>query len=106
MSPQVFQVTTTPGTPVQAVSAKTRAALVWAVNLSSSQVVSFGNVNLNVGTKVGLIGLIPPTSSGATPDSSILKLPPNAMSEDPYDVSDYYVDSATAALVNVIAWAL
>ncbi len=106
MSPTVYQVTTTPGTPIRAITSQTRAALIWAINLSSSQVVSFGNINLSVSTKAGVIALIPPTSSGATPDSNILKLPPGALAEDPYDVSDYYVDSVTAALVSIVAWTL
>lgn len=106
MGPTVFQVTTTPGTPIQAVAAKTRCAMIWAVNLDATQVVSFGNVNLNRTTKVGVIGLLPPTSSGATPDSNILKLQPDVMGEDPYDASEYYFDSPTAAVVNLTAWIL
>jgi len=101
MTPEVLQITTTPGTPVQVSAGHIKCAQLWAVNLSS-QIVAFGNVNLNRSSGAGVLGLVPALAAGATPDTAILKLPVDAMGENPYDAFDYWVDSATACVINVI----
>lgn len=105
MQPIVVQVTTNPGTPVQVSSTHLKCASMWVVNLSA-QVVSFGNLNLNASTGVGVIAKVPALASGATPDSNIVKLPVDAMAEDPYDAFDYWLDSTTAAVCNIIQFIL
>lgn len=103
MRPTVYQVQTTPGTPVAAVTEKTGCAQIWVVN-RTSQIVSFGNRDLSRTTGAGIIADVPPVSAGATPDGNIIKLETNSASENPYDLHDYLWDSATAALVNVVVW--
>lgn len=105
MQPVVVQVTTTPGTAVQVSGSHAKCAAIWVVNFSA-QIVAFGNVNLNRSTGVGQIGAVPALAAGATPDTNILKLPVDAMAEDPYDAFDYWVDSATACVVNIIEFIL
>jgi len=105
MQPVVVQITTNPGTPVQVSTSHTKCAAIWAVNLSS-QIIAFGNINLNRSTGAGVIAQVPALASGATPDSNIIKLPIDAMAEDPYDAFDYWVDSATAAVINIIEFIL
>lgn len=98
MQPTVIQVTTTPGTPKQVSTTHIGCQLLWVTNLSA-HIVSFGNKDLDTATGAGVIANIPALASGATPDSNIIKLQYCA---NPYDVSEFYVDSATAAIVNII----
>lgn len=105
MQPVVVQVTTAPGTPVQVSTSHLKCAGIWVVNLSS-QIVAFGNANLNRSSGAGVIAEVPALASNATPDNNIIKLPIDAMAEDPWDAFDYWVDSATACVVNIIEFIL
>ncbi len=105
MQPVVVQVTTTPGTPVQLSLTKLKCASIWVVNLSN-QIVAFGNKNLDRSTGAGIIAQVPALASGATPDSNIIKLPVDAMAEDPYDAFDYYIDATAAVSCNIIEFIL
>lgn len=105
MQPIVLQITTTPGTPVQVSTTHRKCAQIYVTNLST-QIVAFGNVSLNRSTGAGVIANVPALAGAATPDSSIIKLFPDAISEDPYDLFDYWVDSGTAAVVNIVPFIL
>ena len=108
MLPTVLQITTTPGTPKQISTTQSQCSALWVVNLSS-EIVAFGNKDLNRSSGAGVIALVPALEAGATPDHNIIKVTALGSQENLCDLRDYWLDTAsggTAAVVNIIPFVL
>jgi hypothetical protein len=94
------------GTPVQVSATKLQCSSIFFIN-RIGDVITVGIAGLNKATGAGVIADVPPAATGSELGSNILKLPFNPMAENPYDLRDYWLDSAVNGdICDVVYWTL